>query len=109
MSATSEPAPRKPARRMAEVPPEVLAQLNRGETQTLNLVEWLATDQRELARHVLPKLGLAKAVESTLAAVAAIPKPTAMQQTRGIGIALAEFVEAKTSPRSAYIRIVSHP
>lgn len=94
---------------MAEVPPEVLAQLNRGETLTLNLVEWLATDQRELVRHVLPKLGLAKAVEKALAAVASIKKPTAMQQTRTIGLVLAEFVEVKSSPRSAYSRIASHP
>jgi 3-methyladenine DNA glycosylase AlkC len=94
---------------MAEVPPEVLAQLNRGETQTLNLVEWLAADQRELVRHVLSKVGLAKAVEPALAALAAIPKPTAMQQTRAIGLALAGFVEVKTSPRSAYLRIASHP
>lgn len=109
MSATREPASRKPARRMAEVPPEVLAQLNRGETQTLNLVEWLATDQRELVRHVLPQLGLAKAVDSALAAVASIAKPTAMSQTRAIGLALAGFVEVKVSPRSAYHRIASHP
>ena len=85
MSATREPAPRKPARRMVEIPPDVLAQLNRGETQTLNLVEWLAADQRELVKHVLPKLGLAKAIEPVLAAVAAIAKPTAMSQTRAIG------------------------
>jgi 3-methyladenine DNA glycosylase AlkC len=94
---------------MAEIPTDVLAQLNRGETQTLNLVEWLATDQRELARHVLPKLGLTKTVEPALAAVAAIAKPTAMQQTRAIGMVLAEFVEVKTAPRSIYLRIASHP
>jgi 3-methyladenine DNA glycosylase AlkC len=109
MSATRDQAPRKPARRMAEIPPEVLGQLNRGETESLNLVEWLAADQRELARHVLPTLGLAKAIEPALAAVAAIAKPTAMSQTRAIGLVLAEFVEIKSAPRAAYQRIVRHP
>jgi 3-methyladenine DNA glycosylase AlkC len=93
---------------MAEIPRAVLDQLNRGETSTLNLVEWLATDQRELVRHVLPVLGLAKAVEPALAAVAALSKPTAMQQTRVIGLVLAEFVEIKETPRSAYQRLVRH-
>jgi 3-methyladenine DNA glycosylase AlkC len=44
-----------------------------------------------------------------LAAVAAIAKPTAMSQTRAIGLALAEFVEIKLAPRAAYQRIVRHP
>ncbi len=100
---------RKPARRMAEIPPAVLAALNLGETSTGNLVEWLATDQRVLARHVFPAAGLAKALDDVLAAVAAIEKPTAMQQTRLIGLTLARVVEVKSSPRSAYQRLHRHP
>jgi len=99
---------RKPARRMSEIPPDVLAALNRGETQTANLVEWLATDQRELARHVLSAAGLGKFLDEVLSAVAAITKPTAMQQTRIIGLALAGVVEVKNSPRSPYQRLLKH-
>jgi 3-methyladenine DNA glycosylase AlkC len=94
---------------MAEIPPVVLAALNRGQTQTRNLVEWLATDQREVARRVLPAVGLAAALDGVLAAVAASDKPTAMQQTRAIGLALARVVEVKSWPRSAYQRLLSHP
>jgi 3-methyladenine DNA glycosylase AlkC len=100
---------RKPARRIAEIPPAVLAALNRGETSTGNLVEWLATDQRALARHVFPKVGLAKALGEVLADVAQFDKPTAMQQTRAIGLALARVVEVSASPRSAYQRLLAHP
>src|SRR5687767_11526958 len=81
---------RKPARRMAEIPPNVLAALNRGETETLNLVEWLATDQRVLARQVFRTLGLSGALDGVLVAVEKLDKPTAMQQTRAIGLALAD-------------------
>jgi 3-methyladenine DNA glycosylase AlkC len=94
---------------MSEIPPEVLAALNRGELETANLVEWLATDQRQLARVVLPAVGLAKALDDVLAAVAAIAKPTAMQQTRIIGLTLSRVVEVKASPRSAYQRLLKHP
>lgn len=99
---------RKPARRMTEIPPDVLAALNRGETATANLVEWLATDQRLVARQVLPAAGFAKALDAVLAAVAQIDKPTAMQQTRVIGLALARVVEVRSSPRSAYQRLLAH-
>jgi 3-methyladenine DNA glycosylase AlkC len=99
---------RKPARRMAEIPPDVLAALNRGDLATANLVEWLATDQRELARHVLPAAGIGKFLDEMLAAVAAIAKPTAMQQTRIIGQALARVVQVQTSPRSSYQRLLRH-
>lgn len=99
---------RKPARRMAEIPPAVLAALNRGETATANLVEWLATDQRLVARHVFPAAGLGKALDEVLASVAQIDKPTAMQQTRAIGLALARVVEVSASPRSAYQRLLAH-
>jgi 3-methyladenine DNA glycosylase AlkC len=100
---------RKPARRMSEIPPNVLAALNRGETETANLVEWLATDQRELAQNVFLAVGLGKHLDEVLSAVAAITKPTAMQQTRVIGLALARVVDVKASPRSAYQRLLRHP
>jgi hypothetical protein len=86
--------------------------LNRGETATGNLVEWLATDQRVLARHVFRQAGLARALDEVLAAVAVLEKPsakpTAMQQTRAIGLALARVVEVSVSPRSAYQRLLAH-
>jgi 3-methyladenine DNA glycosylase AlkC len=99
---------RKPARRIAEIPPDVLAALNRGELATGNLVEWLATDQRELLRHVLPKAGLARRVDEIVAVVAAAARPTAVQQTRLIGTALATLVEVSDSPRSPYQRLLRH-
>jgi 3-methyladenine DNA glycosylase AlkC len=99
---------RKPARRMAEIPRDVLAALNRGETDSRNLVEWLACDQRKLAAAVFPKVGLEKHAVAAQAAVDALTKPTAMQQTRAIGLVLAEHVDVRTSPRSAFGRLLAH-
>jgi 3-methyladenine DNA glycosylase AlkC len=47
---------RKGARRIAEIPPTVLAALNRGETEARNLVEGLAVDFPTLLRAAVPRL-----------------------------------------------------
>jgi 3-methyladenine DNA glycosylase AlkC len=99
---------RKPARRMAEIPGDVLAALNCGETDSRNLVEWLACDQGKLAAAVFPTVGLDKHIAAARAAVDALAKPTAMQQTRSIGLVLAEHVDVRTSPRSAFQRLLAH-
>lgn len=101
-------APRKGARRRSEVPPAVLAALNRGETATVNLVEWLALDQRQLVRHVLPLVGLTKAAPGLLAALDAEPKPTAMQYLRVIGRELSAAVKPASSPRSVFNKLARH-
>ncbi len=43
---------RKPARRMAEIPPEVRDALNHGLIETKNLVEWLSVDRVQLLEYV---------------------------------------------------------
>ncbi len=56
----ADPAPlegRKGARRRSEIPPHVLAALDRGETETVNLVEWLAVDHATLLEHALAPFG----------------------------------------------------
>ncbi len=44
---------RKGARTIADIPKEVLAQLNKGEMETANLVEWLAVDRKNLLKSLL--------------------------------------------------------
>jgi 3-methyladenine DNA glycosylase AlkC len=45
-------ASRRGARRIGEIPSSVLARLEAGEIETVNLMEWLATDMSALARNV---------------------------------------------------------
>jgi 3-methyladenine DNA glycosylase AlkC len=47
---------RKGARRRSEVPEEVIALLNAGKIETINLVEWLVVDQRILLGHLLDEI-----------------------------------------------------
>jgi 3-methyladenine DNA glycosylase AlkC len=101
--------PRKGARRISEVPPEVLAALNRGETATVNLVEWLALDQRVMVRHVLPAVGLKSAVAGALAACEAERKPSAMVLLKAIGRHLSGEIELKATPRSPFGKLLEHP
>lgn len=44
---------RKGARSIKDIPPAILEQLNRGETETVNLTEWLAVDQKKLLENLL--------------------------------------------------------
>ncbi|MDO4231489.1 MAG: DNA alkylation repair protein [Lautropia sp.] len=57
---------RKGATRAADIPPDVLASLSRGESSALTLTETLAVDQRILARSVFPGLApdVLKAVDA---------------------------------------------
>ncbi|MGY6557888.1 MAG: hypothetical protein ACXIT9_01260 [Nitritalea sp.] len=48
---------RKGARSIGQIPAEILAQLNRGQISSANLVEWLAVDQQVLLEHVLAQFG----------------------------------------------------
>jgi 3-methyladenine DNA glycosylase AlkC len=48
---------RKGASRTIDVPSDVLALLNTGSIASVNLTEWLVTDQLMLAKNLLPKIG----------------------------------------------------
>lgn len=48
--------PRKGFSRRADVPPQILAQLNYGEIESRTLAEWLAIDFGELLKHAVPEL-----------------------------------------------------
>lgn len=65
MPTPQQPPRRTGARRVAEVPPDVLARLNRGEIETVNLTEMLAMDLRLLMHAV--DAPTARAVRESLA------------------------------------------
>ena len=80
---------RKGARKIEDVPPEVLDLLNQGEIETVNLTEWLAINHIQLIQHVFPRLGISEQIVEFIAEkVAAQKKPTAMTNTKLIGSSL---------------------
>lgn len=76
---------RKGARSMAEIPADILAQLNFGAIETANLVEWLAVDQRLLLANVLEGWNRANWLEPILFGVDSLPKQTVNTVNEAIG------------------------
>ncbi|WP_010522892.1 DNA alkylation repair protein [Aquimarina agarivorans] len=76
---------RKGPRSLKELNPEVLVYLNRGEVETKNLMEWLATDQLMLLKTVLDQVYKMDWFVNFESAVNAQKKPTANSTTKIIG------------------------
>lgn len=98
------------ARRMSEIPPETLFQLNRGELATANLVEMLAIDQAMLVEHAFTQWGAAADGQAAAAAIRSQKKkPSAMEQLRLIAAALAPRVKYARSASSRFGKLARHP
>ena len=77
---------RKGARKVEDIPSEVMSLINLGEIETVNLTEWLAVDHMKLIEAVFPLLGIEQdKVQQITKAVAAQKKPSAMSTTKLIG------------------------
>ncbi|MGB0521885.1 MAG: DNA alkylation repair protein [Flammeovirgaceae bacterium] len=95
---TQEILNRKGARKVQDIPAEVLALLNSGKIETVNLTEWLAIDHAELIAHTFPSFGIAEAnIKILVEAVSKQKKPTAMNSTKLIGSTLYELYASKAS------------
>lgn len=70
---------RKGARSKNDIPVDVMDQLNRGEIETANLVEWLAVDQRLLLHHVLVAHNRSTYEEPILQAIDALKNKRSIQ------------------------------
>ena len=81
---------RKGAARIADIPPDVLAALNRGELETVTLVEWLAIDMPTLLRHALADVGVS--APATLERAEQLRGEGVTRRLKGIGEALYEEV-----------------
>ncbi len=104
-SSADAPIRRKGASRRADIPPDVLEGLNRGELETVTLVEWLAIDMPTLLRHALADVG----VEAPLALARAeeVSGEGVTRRLRAIGAALHAEIpafEALASHRSDMVR-----
>jgi len=93
---------RKGARSFAHLNPEVIEYLNRGEIETANLIEWLATDQLVLLKKLVKELHKPAWYDTFYEAVNAQKKPTANSNTRVIGQTFGELT--KNTDASKYVR-----
>lgn len=77
---------RKGARKVQDIPKDVLELLNQGRLETVNLTEWLAIDHSELVPAVFPELGInPEHIDEIVEAIRAQKKPTAMKTTQLVG------------------------
>lgn len=82
---------RKGARKVQDVPKEVLKYLNEGALETVNLTEWLAIDHVKLVNAVFPGFGVEEQTVAQISeAIGSQKKPTAMSTTKLVGTALYE-------------------
>ncbi len=103
-----DPPPRKGASRIADIPPDVLGALNRGELETITLVEWLAVDWPTLLRHALEDVGRGDLISRFLPRVEELAVLKITKRQRALGTLLAteapELFEPFASHRSDTVR-----
>ena len=104
---------RKGARTIKDIPKDVLEQLNRGEIEAANLVEWLAIDRRVLLENLLAQHNRKKYLKPILERVERLEKQTVNTVAEAIGTGLFEqtaihgdsdFVLAISTHKSDFVR-----
>jgi 3-methyladenine DNA glycosylase AlkC len=99
---------RKGARSIKEIPKEVLAQLNNGEIETANLMEWLAINPKLLLENILTQQKRKKYLQPVLVKVDALVKVTVNTVNEAIGTGL--FEVATQHKDDAFLEIIAaHP
>ena len=83
---------RKGARSFKDIPLTILEQLNQGEIETANLVEWLAVDQRLLLQSILTRNNRLDYYEAIIGAIEQLKKQTVNTVNEAIGVGLYEEI-----------------
>ena len=82
---------RKGARSTKDIPTNILQQLNEGQIETANLVEWLAVDQRLLLENLLKQNKRADYLKTILTKIDQLKKQTVNTINEAIGTGLFEL------------------
>lgn len=109
MAKTSVAKKRVGARKVAEVPANVLRELEAGRLETANLVESLAVNQFVLAENVLPELGLRSALVAAQAMRGTLKKTTIVQVISLMGRALASQATTASDRKEVLRLLANHP
>lgn len=96
---------RKGARSAKDLAPAILMQLNYGEIETANLVEWLAVDQRFLLSHILQQHKRIAYLKPVLTAIDELKKQTVNTINEAIGTVL--FQQSFKNGDQQFLKILS--
>jgi 3-methyladenine DNA glycosylase AlkC len=99
---------RKGATTIAAIPPEILAQLNTGAIETVNLTEWLAIDHRQLLQAVLPSIALESALTPALEKIAQIDHPTVAKIIPAIAQILLPAIQRRPNAPAIIAALATH-
>lgn len=99
---------RKGARSIKEIPADILGQLNRGEIESANLVEFLGVDRRVLIENLLIQHDRKKYVQPILTKIDLLEKHTANTINAAIGAELVEQV-SRNNDRNLLSVFSTHP
>ncbi|HDR6300652.1 DNA alkylation repair protein [Bacillus cereus group sp. RP37] len=83
---------RKGARKVNEIPKEVLQLLQQGKIESVNLTEWLAINHIELLKNVLPSIGFKNSLEYIVGELEKQNVETGMKVIRITGTLLDEII-----------------
>jgi 3-methyladenine DNA glycosylase AlkC len=83
---------RKGAKSTKDIPKDILEQLNRGEIETVNLMEWLAIDRRVLLENLLKQHGRKKYLKPVLEQIGMLEKQTAITVSMAVVTGLLEQI-----------------
>ncbi len=100
---------RKPARRVAEVPRDVLRALEAGELESISLVEFLAIDTAKLLVRVAEDVGLGAKKRELAARFAPQREAGVMKRLEGAGRALFDVAPKGRERERIFERLAAHP
>lgn len=96
---------RKGSKSTKDIPRDILEQLNSGQIETANLVEWLAVDQRVLLENLLKQLNRTTYLRPILFNIEALKKQTVNTINEAIGAGLYE--QSLKNDDSEILKIIS--
>ena len=96
---------RKGARSTKDIPPDILKQLNNGEIETVNLMEWLAIDSLKLLTNILSKLDRKQYLNPIENAVGSLKKKTINTINEAIGEGL--YIATNINKDKALFKILA--
>lgn len=99
---------RKGARSIKDIPKNILEQLNNGQIETANLVEWLAVDQKIMLGNLLKQLNRIEYLKPILADIDKLKKQTVTTINETIGAGLLSIATANKD-NELLKRISTHP
>ncbi|MCU4969429.1 DNA alkylation repair protein [Bacillus toyonensis] len=101
---------KKGARKVNEIPKEVLQLLQQGKVESVNLTEWLAINHIELLKNVLPSIGLKNSLESIVAELEKQNVETGMKVIRITGTLLDEIIlkENEGNKEDVLLKLSNH-